>query len=315
MARPFKPIQEGKPAKELAEYLRGLAKKADVTIYDIASAVPCRHNAISQNMDGRLTGWQPVETLLTGLRAAAARKGHAERVPSDANEEARRLWYEARERASSSKQQTLTSGPPLLEAGSGAPKPPQAFLALTPAEVTAQLIKEVLDQRSGLSNAPDGGSHRRRLLPGPPDTATVHELVARLNDVVTAAGFDLSVLTRRSKDARFPPGHGRVSANEVRDVLALRKPPTASIVREIIAACGGTPADQDDWEMTTQRMLAGGTAAAPPAREIHPHLLPPGGPARPGQSVTPHPPVRKPRLQPPKKSKLRWFPWGKRRSG
>jgi hypothetical protein len=58
----------------------------------MAATVPCRHNTLSQTVDGRRTGWPPVETFLKALRAAAAPGA----VPADAEARARMLWEQSR---------------------------------------------------------------------------------------------------------------------------------------------------------------------------------------------------------------------------
>jgi transcriptional regulator with XRE-family HTH domain len=93
---PERPVPAGSPGAPVAEYLRELRHAAGVTYRQMAATVPCRHNTLSQTVDGRLTGWAPVETFLRALRAAAP----ADRtIPPDAEEQARRLWQEARRRA------------------------------------------------------------------------------------------------------------------------------------------------------------------------------------------------------------------------
>ena len=87
---PEHPVPGDSPARELAEYLRGLRRAAGVTYRQMAVTVPCRHNTLSQTADGRRTGWPPVATYLRALRAAAPG-----RIPDEADARARRLGEEA----------------------------------------------------------------------------------------------------------------------------------------------------------------------------------------------------------------------------
>lgn len=92
-------ISEDRPAVELARYLQKLRQDASVTYRQMAITVPCTHNSLSQNADGRLTTWPPVETFLKALRAAAPPGA----VPADAERHAKHLWQKARDAEESRK--------------------------------------------------------------------------------------------------------------------------------------------------------------------------------------------------------------------
>jgi transcriptional regulator with XRE-family HTH domain len=88
--------------------------------------------------------------------------------------------------------------------------------------------------------------------------SSVSDIVASLNDVLTEFGFDISQLARLGRLT----SHGNdksvvqpLSAELVRDVLTGRYPPTPGIIRQVIAACGGTPRDLLEWETITTPLL------------------------------------------------------------
>jgi hypothetical protein len=236
-----------------------------------------------------------MEDLLRALRAAAATKQRADRVPDDVEEVAHELWEEARVRAASQKEQSRAPAVLLTEQTDVA--------ALNPG--VSQLTIDTLNwiARSTPSSpipAPRVPTPLRRFPLRPADIATVNALVARLNDVVMYAGFDISAVARRSR--RFPGG-GQLTAQEVRDVLTVRKFPTAEIVRQIVAACGGTRAEQDEWEIAAQRVLTE-AAATPPAAD---KASPTTGSLSSSLLAGRHPPAHTPKhLRPEKPEKSRW---------
>ena len=121
-----RPIPADSPGIDVATYLRRLRSDAAVTYRQMAETVPCRHNTLSQTVDGRLTGWEPIRTFIKAIRDAAG----PDKVPADAEERARALWTQAR----------LRKGSPVVPAG---PEPEP------PVDPPAPELPQIPEQRPG----------------------------------------------------------------------------------------------------------------------------------------------------------------------
>jgi hypothetical protein len=231
VGRPEAPVPEGAPAKELAEYLRDLRRKAGNPSYRVlGELVFIRHNALSQSVDGRYVGWARVQRYVDALRAyrrardqpdvvhdvdvaelrrlheRAAAEVRARSQPARRTSRLVRLWAEQEDLAAARSLRTPPEPPP----------PPAAPVA--------------------------GDADRRRL----EAATTVADLLGCLNDLVLSAKIDLEEL-RRGPDGSAPASWFDPGGSDEWLMLTGRRVPDLNLMLALVRRCGGTEADCLAW--------------------------------------------------------------------
>jgi hypothetical protein len=294
--------------------MRQLRLEAGLTWREIAARSYLSHTTFSQNADGRLTPtWAPVHAwFMEFYRAVEGYEDSSVSMPCDeAIRQARQLWKACRAHQKALHRSQVVPTPPALT--------PSRHHDLSEID-TDQLVLPQYERRPShavirhdprLDWSATPRSRRRRpqlvqrpTIPMPgrngpmeelklctPDSlyraTSVSDIVASLNDALTAAGFDISQLFRRG---RLTPRGGdeaavrRLFNDKVREALTGRYPPTPAIIQRVITACAGTARDRREWEIMTTPLLAGqparGQATVPTSHRHQGHIRRPSpGPA------------------------------------
>lgn len=297
MGRHSKEIPADAPGRSLAEFMRQLRLEAGLTWREIADRCFVSHTTLSQNADGRLTpSWAPVHAWFTEFYRAMDHYGIELTMPrEEATRQAHELWKACRAHQKALHRIQVISAPPAtlpisIQYHRDVVKAWASQHEITSRarhaahDVIIRSIGDLLDQ--GLDTPPERPPMPRpkRSRPlvvqrptirmpgrkGPmeelklctPDSlyriTCVSDIVASLNDALTAAGFDVSQLFRRGR--LTPRGTDEAAVREllndqVRDVLTGRYPPTPGIIQRVVTACAGTARDRREWEDMTTPIL------------------------------------------------------------
>ena len=255
MGRPEAPVPDGAPAKELAEYLRDLRRKAGNPSYRVlGELVFIRHNALSQSVDGRYVGWARVQRYVDALRAYRQAHGQPDVVHDVDVAELRRLHERAAAEVRARSQ---------------------------PARRTSRLVRlwaeqEDLAAARSLRTPPvepappappvAGYTDRRRL----EAATTLADLLGCLNDLVVSAQVDLEEL-RRGPDGSASTSWFDPGGSPEWLMLTGRRAPNLNLMMALVHRCGATESDCLAWraawyevaERAGLRALSGAVSARP----------------------------------------------------
>lgn len=226
MGRHLKPIDDRKPAGQLAAKLREL--KGDLTYGKLAKAIHVKTNTLSTMADGTYRGWQCVEQFLAALEACGVTITDEDRSECHAlHKIAQQLYRESGRPAAPPSGGTSTQLP---NAERVVPAPRG-----DPDDATA-----VVTSTEPVLACPRSLEHAR----------TVHDIVSALVDLTIDRRMDL----RSWRNASAFYAQGRAGSPEW-EVLTARREPTLEIMRSIVRKCGGQAADLARWEQQWNRVM------------------------------------------------------------
>jgi hypothetical protein len=252
MGRHFEPIPDDAEAKPLAEYLRELTLRADVTLIEVAKAVNYEKGTISTVLNGkRLSGFDKYGRHVMGLRIAAAAKGTADQIPDAAEQEVRALFMECKARLAAKVSPLESALQTVNRYITRLPGDEDRMTASSASPGASSRARPTTNEREEPgAGEPQSGATDWSFSRTPASLTTARtktDILAALNELKKEHGFDLSTRNRGDVGADM-------TAALLADILDGRARLSRNRLLQVAVACGD---DSYPWAAAWDRVEGG----------------------------------------------------------